>query len=219
MGKKKTQLAKAALPSASMSMSELQADIDLLIRVLLYDLHNVANDREAQARTQETTDELYISGPYFTSEEAARIKCTVVPVLTLNEIPEFEELEGDLKHDTTPALEDDAPKNMTVETAIKCCFQSFFEKRKASGDARPCGPHDMGPIYRAVFMISKEELKDERFLGRLRRGGLSGPKFDTTGGAVGNKKKNAGKKMTEFMVNIGMKGYLIVVPGFEHWVE
>lgn len=113
------------------------------------------------------------------------------PILT--EIPEFEELEfeGDLELHVSPGIPvsgDETPKEMTVETAIKSCFQSFFEKRKASGDARPCGPHDMGPIYRAIFMVSKEELKDERFLGRLRRAGLGEPRNNATGN-VGNKKK------------------------------
>ncbi|TGO30486.1 hypothetical protein BPAE_0005g00820 [Botrytis paeoniae] len=167
-------------------MSDLHADHDLWykIRVLLHDLHNIANDHAAQARTQNTTDELYISGPYFTLEEAARIK-------------EFEELEfeGDSEHHVspdTPALEVEGLKEMTVETAIKYCFQSLFEKRKASGDARPCGPHDMGPIYRAIFMISKEELKDEKFLERLRRAGLSEPRTNVTGNVGNNKKKMNG---------------------------
>ncbi|KAF7897323.1 hypothetical protein EAF00_005551 [Botryotinia globosa] len=164
------------------------------IRVLLHDLHNIANDHAAQARTQITTDELYISGPYFTLEEASRIKGTIVSSPILTEIPEFEELEfeGDLEHHVspdTPVSEDETTKEMTVETAIKSCFHSFFEKRKASGDARPCGPHDIGPIYRAIFMVSKEELKDEKFLGRLRRAGLSEPS-----NVGNNKNKKNGRK-------------------------
>jgi hypothetical protein len=58
---------------------------------------------------------------------------------------------------------------MIVEKAIKSCLQNFFEKRRASGDARPCGPHDMDPIYRAVFGITNEELTDEKFLGCFKR--------------------------------------------------
>jgi hypothetical protein len=44
-----------------------------------------------------------------------------------------------------------------------------IDKRKARADARPCGPDDMGPVYRAVFGIAKKELKDEKFLRRLKR--------------------------------------------------
>ncbi|KAF7948318.1 uncharacterized protein EAE97_003729 [Botrytis byssoidea] len=143
-------------------MSDLQADHDLWykIHVLLHDLHNIANDHAAQARTQNTTDELYIGGPYFTLEEASRIKGTIVSSPILTETPEFEELEseGDLEH-------------------------------HASGDARPCGPHDMGPIYRAIFMVSKEKLKDGKFFGRLRRAGLSEPRNNATGNVGNNKKK------------------------------
>ncbi|KAF5873687.1 uncharacterized protein Bfra_005151 [Botrytis fragariae] len=68
---------------------------------------------------------------------------------------------------------------MTVETAIKSCFQSYFEKRKARGDARPCGP---------------QELDDEKFLGRLRRAGLSEPRTNVTGSVGNNKKKNNGRR-------------------------
>ena len=48
------------------------------IRVLLYDLRNTANDRTSESRTLGTTDELYISPPYFTSEQAQMIKTAVV---------------------------------------------------------------------------------------------------------------------------------------------
>lgn len=69
--------------------------------------------------------------PYFTLEEAARIKGTIVPVPILNEIPEFEaiELEEDPEYNASlkiPDVEDGSPKEMTVETAITLCFQSFF---------------------------------------------------------------------------------------------
>ena len=63
-------------------------------------------------------------------------------------------------------------KNVTVEKMIHHFLFDFFDKHKASGDARPCGPHDMVPIYGRVFGIQKEELKNERFLNRLRRSGI-----------------------------------------------
>ncbi|TGO42466.1 hypothetical protein BHYA_0008g00570 [Botrytis hyacinthi] len=177
MSKNKSQLMNSFVSEhvrATHSMSDLQADHDLWykIRVLIHDLHNIANDHATQARTQNTTDELYVSGPYFTLGEAARIKGTIVPSPILTEIPEFEELEfeGDLEH------------------------YLFFEKRKASGDARPCGPYDMGPIYRATFMVSREELKDEKFLGRLRRAGLSEPRTNVTGNVGNNKKMKNGRR-------------------------
>lgn len=65
-------------------------------------------------------------------------------------------------------------EKVTLEQAIHNRLANFFDKRGASGDSRPCGPHDMVPIYMSVFGIGKEELRDERFLGRLRRSGLGG---------------------------------------------
>lgn len=65
-----------------------------------------------------------------------------------------------------------SPKGVTLEEAIYDRLSSFFDKHKASGDARPCRPHDMDPIYGDVFEIPKEKLEDERFLARLRRSGL-----------------------------------------------
>jgi hypothetical protein len=76
------------------TLADLQANFDFWykIRVLLHDLCNIANDRAAEARTLGTTDELYISAPYFTPDEVALIKTTMVAPPTLHEIPEFEDL-------------------------------------------------------------------------------------------------------------------------------
>lgn len=72
-------------------MSKLQANHDLWykVHVLLYDLHNIAKDGKAESRTLATTDELYISAPYFTPSEAVFIKTSLVMPPVLNEIPEF----------------------------------------------------------------------------------------------------------------------------------
>ena len=48
------------------------------IRVLLYDRRNMANDRTSESRTLSTTDELYISPPYFAPAQAQLIKTAVV---------------------------------------------------------------------------------------------------------------------------------------------
>lgn len=59
-----------------------------------------------------------------------------------------------------------------MEEAIYERLAGFFDKRRASGDSRPCGPHDMAPIYEKVFNIEPSELRDENFPSRLRRSGL-----------------------------------------------
>ena len=101
------------------------------------------------------------------------IKATLVSPPLLNEIPEFESLCMDNPNEVDGSSKEvPTPETMSIETAITYCLQNFFEKRRASGDARLCRPHDMGSIYQVVFGITKEDLKREKFLSRLRRTGL-----------------------------------------------
>ncbi|KAL9572867.1 hypothetical protein ACKAV7_002552 [Fusarium commune] len=60
----------------------------------------------------------------------------------------------------------------SFETAVRTLLGSFLDKRRASGDARPCGPHHLAPLYAKFFGIDLEELKEDKFLGRLRRAGI-----------------------------------------------
>ena len=140
---------EAAAPDSSKkssyTLSELRANRDIWYKicVLIYDLHNIRKDKTCENRTLQTTDPLYISTPYFSDEEAAIVKGAEV----------------------TPGI--------TVEQAITTNLESFFEKRKASGDCRPCGPHDMVPVYLSCFGVDKAEIEDEKFVSRVRRSGLS----------------------------------------------
>ncbi|KFY25202.1 hypothetical protein V491_01871 [Pseudogymnoascus sp. VKM F-3775] len=176
----------------NMTLSDLQAKPVLWykVHVLLYDLCNISKDHDAEARTLCTTDELYISAPYFTPDEAMLIKNTIVSQPILTDIPEFEALDlaENMDAEINEAPNEEAPqKTLTVEEAITSCLQNFFAKRRASGDARPCGPHDMGPVYKAVFGITTAELKEEKFLSRLRRTGLGQSNGETV--ERGGKKK------------------------------
>ena len=62
------------------NLSVLRQDLELWYRlhVLLYDLNNVANDPSSEKRLYSTTNELYISEPYFTDSEAIRIRTAIV---------------------------------------------------------------------------------------------------------------------------------------------
>jgi hypothetical protein len=127
------------------------------------------------------------------------IKATLVSPPSLNEMPEFESLCMDNPNEVDESSKEvlPTPETMTIEAAIKSCLQNFFEKRRASGDARPCGPHDMGPIYQAVFGITKEDLKNEKFLSRLRRTGLGLSKENEKNASEsvsGKQKKKKGQK-------------------------
>lgn len=158
---RQSSLAKTptSLPATTSTLKS-DPNIGYKIKVLLYDLRNITKDRASEQRTMNTVDELYISTPYFTFEEAAHIKSAVVDSNLVNNDDFSTALRGNIQQ-------------LTVEEAIHASLKGFFEKRKASGDARPCGPHGMAPIYEEIFGIPREELQDERFLSRLRRQGLA----------------------------------------------
>ena len=146
---------------------------------------NIAIDTSSENRLSATTNELYISEPYFTHSEAAAIRsATLDNLATLSNISDFSDRSG----------------NPTIEEAIHHRLSDFLDKRKASGDARPCGPHDMVPIYSEVLGISKEEIKDERFLSRLRRSGIGDVcakdecAVKEEGGGSGKRRQQKGKK-------------------------
>jgi hypothetical protein len=175
MAKSKKSKAKAEKPTettlAHSTVAELRADRDLWYRicVLIYDLRNLAKDNNAENRILCTTDELYISTPYFSSDEAARIKVAMIESTLPYPTPPSE-LEGwaDELDELPPP-----PQATSIEHAITISLANFFEKRRASGDPRPCGPHDMAPIYQRVFGVDRTKIEDERFLSRLRRSGLA----------------------------------------------
>lgn len=137
-------------PVAEIKVSNLREDNNIWYRilVLLYDFSDYAKGPQSAMRLDCTTHMLYISEPYFNEDEAEKI---------LN-----------AKRDT----DENRHEAVSVAEAIHGAFETFAEKRRASGDSRPCGPHDLLPLYCDVFGVSKEELRDEKFLSRLRRSGV-----------------------------------------------
>ncbi|KAL8866905.1 MAG: hypothetical protein Q9174_006006 [Haloplaca sp. 1 TL-2023] len=127
-------------------------------------------------RLSQTTNSLHISGPYFKDDEAALIRFALVS------------------------------PNTTVEAAIQTLLFNFLNKRRASGSFEPCGPHDLLPVYCEVFGISKEGLKDPKFLSRLYRWGLhdagtdpdtsTTPSVNSSGSIEDKRKKKKNKKKT-----------------------
>ena len=153
---------------AKTTLSELKGNRNVWykIHVLIYDLCNIKIDRSSELRIERTVDELYISEPYFTTLEAALIKAILVE--TTKNAEDIIDAEVISREQVNSATKD----FKAVEEAIKERLSNFYDKRKASGDFRPCGPHDMVPVYLSVFGIPRSELEDERFLSRLRRPGL-----------------------------------------------
>ena len=131
---------------ARITLAALRQEVDLWYRtcVLLYDLSNVARDPFSAKRISSTTHELYIREPYFTESEATRIRTALID-------DDINAIQSASSSDDTSA----SRKEITVEEAIHERLTDFFDKRRASGDARPCGPHDMVPIYATVFGIPR----------------------------------------------------------------
>jgi hypothetical protein len=197
--KQAAQKAKEALQVTKTTLSDLKQDTNLWykIQVLIYDLCNIKTDPSSESRTLLTTDELYISGPYFTASESALIKATIIQEIrntgvtteTEETTEEITAVEGAATAKKLGSLAvEREPK--TIEEAIKERLAGFFDKRRASGDSRPCGPHDMAPIYGSVFGIRHSEMQDERFLSRLRRSGLAESSVKERESLKENKKKS-----------------------------
>ena len=134
----------AAGETAPCTLESLLENVELRYKIcaLIHDLRNVDKDHNAQVRLASTTDERYMSAPYFSPSEATRVKSATTS------------------------------DGKTTEEEMTSQFESFFNKRSASGDFRPRGPHDMVPIFLEVFGLDLSDIKDEKFLGRLRRSGL-----------------------------------------------
>ena len=161
-----------AVKSEPVTLSSLREDLDLWyrIRILLYDLNNI-KDALSEKRLSSTMNELYISEPYFRDVEASKIRTALIYKA---DVPDL--FPNDISSDA---------QEITIEQALHHKLENFLDKRKASGDSRPCGPHDMVPIYGSVFGITKEDLGDERFLGRLRRSGLGDSRVEKAGVEAG----------------------------------
>ena len=164
MGKTKRSRAKQAEAPASstppQTTSTIKADPTLgyKIRVLIHDLRNIAKDPSSARRLNATIDEHYISVPYFTATEAETIKQATVDV--------------EIGSHLVPGGENTPTFGKSLDEAIRMLLGNFLEKRRASGDSRPCGPHDLAPVYAALFGIELDEMQDDKFLGRLRRNGV-----------------------------------------------
>ncbi|KAK1849764.1 C6 transcription factor [Colletotrichum chrysophilum] len=148
------------------------------LRVLLFDLRNLAKDVNSAKRLNSTTDEHYISEPYFEPEQAKVVKSAIVDVEFNNHLDPNAEHEKLVTDEPRPNDEEvsgpavSRVRGQTVDTAIRMIMDNFLEKRKGSGDARPCGPHDLAPVYLGLFGMTVANLQDHKFISRLARSGV-----------------------------------------------
>lgn len=153
----------AASPNTLTTTSAISRDAILgyRLRVLLYDLLNVAKDPSAERRLNSTTDAQYISDPYFSIEQAAIIRAATVDVPVNHH---FDPNYFEDSTNTTLHLQ-----NKSFDESMTASLAGFLDKRKASGDARPCGPHHFAPLLASLFGIELEEVQHENFLSRMKR--------------------------------------------------
>lgn len=117
--------------------------------VLLYDFLNITKDPNAERRINATTDEHYISLPYFSQDEATKIKSAIVDTdlshLDLSVVlpgyadDVYEEERGENENREVKNLGSviETLENKTFDGALRALMMSFIDKRRASGDARP----------------------------------------------------------------------------------
>ncbi|KAJ4254937.1 hypothetical protein NW762_009735 [Fusarium torreyae] len=155
--------APSSIPITATTTSAVASDAILgyKARVLLHDFLNATKGPNSEKRINFTTDEHYISSPYFDENQAATIKGAIIDVAIGSEENE--------SNDPTIMV---CQQGQSFETAIRTLLDNFLEKRRASGDARPCGPHHLAPMYAKLFGVDMKELEDAKFLSRLRRTGV-----------------------------------------------
>ncbi|KAF5574771.1 hypothetical protein FPANT_11619 [Fusarium pseudoanthophilum] len=173
MGKKKSKTnsteASSSAPANSLTTTSTIAADPILgyrIRVLLHDFLSVTKDSRSEKRINSTTDEQYISVPYFDEGQAAVIKAAIIDVDFAKHASAAADDIEDIDRDLI------SQQGKSFEAAVRTLLDGFLDKRRASGDARPCGPHHLAPLYAKFFGIDLEELKEDKFLGRLRRAGI-----------------------------------------------
>ena len=153
--------------NAQTTLSSLRQDTDLWYRicVLLNDLSTSWSDPSAERRVSKTTHKLYIGAPYFSESDAVKMLTTRIGNTAGVATREEQQTSG-FQETPLPSSE-----IVTLEDALHTRLAKFLDKRRARGDLRPCGPHNMAPMYMSLLGVTKEELKDKRFLRRLWRCG------------------------------------------------
>ncbi|KAL0767556.1 hypothetical protein CaCOL14_009795 [Colletotrichum acutatum] len=159
--------------SPKLTTSSINVDpiLGYKIRVPIHDFLKEAKDPDAQERMNSTTEANYISGPYFDQEQAKQVREATVDVelsISISAATQ-DNHEGDETGESGLRIR---IHGLIVEEAIETVMNGYLDKRRASGDARPCGPHDLAPVYAALFGIHMLELQSHQFLSRLRRSGV-----------------------------------------------
>lgn len=144
------------------------------LHVLLFDLQNFSRREDSRARLDTVVDPSYIGAPYFTDEEATKIK-----QMAVTENKTFEQ---------------------TISEKLDERLNRRMQKRASSGDYRVCAAHDLVPIIADTLRVDMKQMdRDKRFLHLLETKGLDleGEQWDglmKMSFAPGKSKKKKGKR-------------------------
>lgn len=134
---------------AQESLNQLQTAPNALwyrLHVFLYDLRNFSDNNKSQARLDQIIDASYLGQPYFSDNEVAMIKTTII---------------GNQK---------------TLAETIEESLNDKLNRRKRveAKDYRPCAAHDLAPIFERAFGVRPKDLsKDKQFLKLMTKHGLA----------------------------------------------
>jgi hypothetical protein len=144
-------------------------------RVILHDFLNVVKDPNSEQRINATTDEHYISLPYFNQDEATVIKSAIVDdnlsqhdlgALFARYAHEVDEEEGEERRgerENDPGSVIEVLGDKTLDGVVRALLMSFLEKRRASGDSRPCKPHHLAPMFAALLGLIYRRFERKGF--------------------------------------------------------
>ncbi|KAK7441937.1 UMTA methyltransferase [Colletotrichum acutatum] len=159
VNKQKPTMAQAPVStSPKLTTSSINVDpiLGYKIRVPIHDFLKEAKDPDAQERMNSTTEANYISGPYFDQEQAKQVREATVDVelsISISAATQ-DNHEGDETGESGLRIR---IHGLIVEEAIETVMNGYLDKRRASGDARPCGPHDLAPYTGTAVQMSAPE--------------------------------------------------------------
>ena len=138
------------MDNPSVSLAELKLDRNLCykIHVLLYDLRHFDQTNFSRYRLETVVDPSYLGEPYFSQDEAEKIK---------------------------GARPNDGDKTMSalIQEKLHERLERRMKKRVESGDYRVCAAYDVAPILEKALSIKPKDLeRDQAFLDAMSANGL-----------------------------------------------
>ena len=135
----------------SLALSALKTNIDsdlwYKLHVLVYDLRHFEQSNFSRSRLESVVDPSYLGEPYFTRNEADKLKGALV--------------------DTDKTL------SVLIEETLNERLNRRMKKRVESADYRVCAAHDIAPILERALNIKPKDLeRNQAFVDTMLEHGL-----------------------------------------------